>query len=261
MVYINLYYTKGRLMFKRKDTTEKKESFEKTIPVNAPISGYPDPDALRGWYEKYSRPVIERNKAYLIASGLTVAVLILALALLLLIPLKQDIPFIIEVNSHGIPIAKPIAVETQQPITHSSIYYFSSIWIRNLLTIDPGLSHSYLVEDYKLSSGSGRNAFMAWINNPKNNPLMTLKTFPSERATVKITSINFLGNNYDEILVSATQFVSKNGNPEYTVNYTITLSFTVSYPKTLRSAYQNPIGFNVVNLSISKGAKTYVNLP
>lgn len=248
-------------MFNSKKTSEKKESFTKTIPENAPLSGYPDPDSLRGWYEKYSRPVTERNKAYLVASGSIVVNVILSLALALLIPLKKDIPFVIEVNSNGIPVSKPIPIETQQPIRHSSIFYFSSIWIRNLLTIDPGLSHSYLVEDYKLSSGSGRNAFMSWINNPHNNPLMILKTYPSERATVKITSLNFLGSNYDEILVSATQFVSKNGNPSYTVNYTITISFTVSYPKTLRSAYQNPIGFNVVNLSISKGAKTYVNLP
>lgn len=240
-------------MFNKREKNKDTE-----IPSNTPLSGVPDPQAVRAYFSKHTLAIVERNRAYSVAVGSVIVALIAVSSIFLLLPLKQRIPYLVEVNSNGIPVAKPIAITENQTISHTSIFYFSSIWVRNLLTINPGLSHSYLLSDYNLSSGSGRQAFISFLNsNVDHNPLKYLKKYPSLRGTVKINSINFIGNNYNNILINATRFVNKHGHPFYSQKFSITLTYIVSYPKTLKSAYQNPIGFDVTNLSISIGDKVY----
>ncbi len=237
----------------------RKKSKKLELPENAPVNAFPDPAAIQGWYEKYSRPVNEKGKAFAFAFISGIIALVAVGTVMELLPLKQKIPFVIEVNSDGIPVAKPIPLSSQKPITHPSITYFSSVWVRNLLTIIPVISQTYLAQDVYESAGAGKAYLNNFIYNKNYSPILLLQQYPNLRAKVKIISNNFIGSaNQNEIYVVAEQEAYNNGTLFWTQKYRITMNYTVSYPKTISSFFQNPIGFTVVNLSIQPGVRKYV---
>jgi type IV secretory pathway component VirB8 len=199
------------------------------------------------WYEIYIKPMVERNRAFMLAMVLAVVCVFLAASLFELIPLHNDVPWIVPVNAKtGTPTSRPIQIVGQFTPTQLEVQYFMSVWVRDMLTLNRALTVSYLKHAYGETSGHAVQLFKNWVGSHK--PIYVLETTHGLIGTVTIDSTNF--TNSGRAFIRATRVKEIRGK-NITQQFDITISYTLTPPTTVEQAYANPIGFKVVSFSIT----------
>ncbi len=199
------------------------------------------------WYEIYIKPMVERNRAFMLATILGVACVFLAAALFELIPLHKDVPWIVPVNANtGMPTAHPIQIVGQFTPNQLEVQYFMAVWVRDMLTLNRTLTVGYLKHAYGETSGPAVQLFKNWVGIHK--PIYVLETKPGLIGTVTIDSTSFMSPGHAFIRATRTKEIHGKTTPQ---QFDITISYTLTPPTTVEQAYANPIGFRVMNFSIT----------
>lgn len=194
------------------------------------------------FYEKYAKPVVERNRTFVLFIMALVACISLSWAIVLLIPRHTDVPFIVEVNPDtGKPINQPIAVTQDFTPSHLEIQYFASVWLRDLFTINPALSMRYITNDYMETIGEGTKQIKAW--EKEHQPIAKMQANPGFHSTAAILSTSFMGGRNLFVRVQQTMYYQH--KPTTVRVWNCTVSYALIPPQTVDQAYQNPIGFHV----------------
>lgn len=199
------------------------------------------------WYEIYIKPMVERNRAFMLTMVLGISVAFLSASIFELIPLQKDVPWIVPVNAKtGTPTSRPIQIVGQFTPTQLEVQYFMSVWVRDMLTLNRALTVSYLKHAYGETSGHAVQLFKNWVGIHK--PIYVLETTPGLIGTVTIDSTSFM--NAGRAFIRATRVKEIRGK-NITQQFDITISYTLTPPTTVEQAYANPIGFRVVSFSIT----------
>ena len=199
------------------------------------------------WYEIYIKPMVERNRAYMLTTILAVACVFLAAALFELIPLHKDVPWIVPVNANtGTPTAHPIQIVGQFTPSQLEVQYFMAVWVRDMLTLNRTLTVGYLKHAYGETSGPAVQLFKNWVGVHK--PIYVLETKPGLIGSVTIDSTSFMSPGHAFIRATRTKEIHGKTTPQ---QFDITISYTLTPPTTVEQAYANPIGFRVMNFSIT----------
>jgi type IV secretory pathway component VirB8 len=199
------------------------------------------------WYEIYVKPMVERNRAYMLTMVLAACCLILSAAVFELIPLHKDVPWIVPVNAEtGTPTSRPIQIKGQFTPSQLEVQYFMAVWVRDMLTLNRSLTVGYLKHAYGETQGPAVQLFKNWVGIHK--PIYVLETKPGLISTVTIDSTSFMSPGH--AFIRATRVKEVHGK-NTTQQFDITISYTLTPPTTVEQAYANPIGFKVVNFSIT----------
>ena len=199
------------------------------------------------WYEIYIKPMVERNRAFMLAMVLAVVCVFLAASLFELIPLHKDVPWIVKVNAKtGSPTAQPIQIVGQFTPSQLEVQYFMAVWVRDMLTLNRTLTVGYLKHAYGETSGHAVQLFKNWVGIHK--PIYVLETNPGLIGAVTIDSTSFMSPGH--AFIRATRVKEIHGKNS-TQQFDITISYTLTPPTTMEQAYANPIGFRVVSFSIT----------
>ena len=193
------------------------------------------------WYEKYTKPAVERNRAFVLFILTLLAFISLSWTIILLIPRHTDVPWIVPVNSHGIPITHPIKITESYTPSHLEIQYFAKVWLRDLFTINPALTMKYITHIYLESFGEGKKQVQRWEG--VHQPIAKLQKNPGYYTTAKILSTSFMGAH--NLFVRVAQFVHRPHQSTTQRIWNCTLSYALIPPATVEQAYQNPSGFTV----------------
>lgn len=184
-----------------------------------------------------------QNRKLVTAVGVLAAVtLVQGIALLSLVPLKERVPYMVEVEtSTGAVRAMDAAAQRFTP-DEKSIRYHLAKWAENLLTIDEHSRGMRLPQSYGLMRGAARDQWQALIEREK--PLDRLAEDPLYRRQARIVSVALLSKETALIRVELTD------TKRSTRMVQITLSFAMIPPSTDEEVFRNPIGLWITNFGV-----------
>ena len=205
-------------------------------------------NASAQFFERFGRPIVERNRFFLLTALMAGAVVLMAAALVVVLPLKTVVPYVIQVNRHGELAARPLPAAHLKP-THNDLRFFLARWAHNLVAINPVLTKRNLVADYHTTRGEAVQQFDHWVRH--YNPLGRLMKDPSLRVTAQVESVNFLGKGNAYIKMDATRSSNQTGRIT-DLRYAITVTYVIVPPTTVAAIYKNPLGLYETNFSITR---------
>lgn len=209
-----------------------------------------------GWQEeKYELAVKQRRAGWVVAFiGGTIA-LLLAIALMALVPLKTVEPYVIYVNT----ITGETRVEkslSKGKLTQSEA--LTKYWIVKYVRARTGYDRQDLEQNYELvQMMSDKKEFVRYskVFNPKLATSPYQKYGEHTTVKVKVKSIAFLDENTTSIRIDLT--TKTNDKEEDPVPWVITMShqFTLE-PRTEEERFENPLGFQSTKWRIDAEIET-----
>lgn len=223
----------------------KKTGLSTAAPLGAPP--LVDPSATTQWFEVEAAPVLERNRYFILCLVLALALMVSLVTLMVLMPLKTVVPFVLEKTDEGAVVPAPRAAQQFKPGAAEQRYFLAQ-WVKQLLTLDSHLSESDLAQAYLLTRAKATVEFTDWL--ARSTPMALLKNDPTLTRTVSISSISLIE---DEVaLVRAVTERRTNGNPvAQREKFVITLRFVMVPQKTEEALMQNPLGLFITHFQIN----------
>lgn len=231
-----------------KSSATKKVSRDPSTIGNVPLTAYDRAKAQ--WAEMIGSTVVEKNRWFLVAFTLALAVLVSAYGYNHLLPLKSVEPFLIEVEKFsGEPRPSAMRAASYQP-QEKEIQFFLARWIRQMLEIGPSTIDD-LQEAYGYCRGNALEEFTEYLRN--SEVFAKMKADPSLRRTLDISSITFIQERVALVrLVSKTRTLR--GAPEEK-RFIINVNFELDPPKEKEKFLVNPLGFFITHFDFREELK------
>ncbi len=194
------------------------------------------------WQEElYDNAIRQRNLGWKIATGFFIITLLLAIALVLLVPLKTTVPYTIEVNtiSGETKVAQPLK---KGSLTQSEVLtkYWIVKYVMARVTYDrQDLQKNYVTVQY-LSDKRVFTDYDRWFDPKK--PTSPFQIYgETTTVSVQVKSVSFLDKDTASIRINK---IEKTVDKETITPWVITMSFAYSLEaKTENDRYNNPFGF------------------
>jgi len=195
-------------------------------------------------------PKLENRRVWLMLFALTGAVLLMAIGIMRMLPLKERIPYVIQVetNSRGEHTGN-VTVNTSgaRSFTPEEVHirYFIGKWAINLLTIDERSRTIRLPETQVLLRGDALRDWNRYITETER-PLHKLVENPAFRQRAELISITFLS---EKAIMIRAKLTDNQARKERRVQ--ITLNFALLPPATETDIYRNPIGLWITTFGVN----------
>jgi len=202
---------------------------------------------LRGMYQLLSAteaPKIENRRLIGILMLTMMIVGAQALALAGLTPLKERIPYAVEVETAtGAVVAsgKPLSQWTPE---ENNIRYFLGRWSENLLAVDEHSRDMRLPAAYAMLRGDTAFRQFEKLVRDDERHLSILREKPRYRRQAKLISISFLSEKTALIRVELTDTERK------TRRVQITATFALLPPENDDEVLRNPVGLWIINFGV-----------
>lgn len=227
----------------------KKQSQNRSVEFTVPPGAPPvvDPTLNRQWFEIEAAPVLERNRYFIIALALAFSLVVALIALVVMMPLKTVVPFVLEKTEEGAVIPAPRTAQQFKPGVAEKRYFLAQ-WVKQLLTLDSHLSEIDLAEAYLLTRGKATVEFTDWL--ARTSPMVELKNDPTLTRNVSISSISLIEDQVALLRVVTER--RSNSNPgAQREKFVITLHFVLVPPKTEEDLMKNPLGLFITHFQIN----------
>ena len=237
-----------------KSTVESIEAAEKAISAGGPpaASSVQVPRSA-AFYERYARPILDRNRLFVVAVLEGLAIVALAFALAGLAPLKTVVPYLVQVHNNGsVEVSDALKSGPWTP-SKASLTYWIGLWSRELLTVDGPMTRPKLQKAYGIIRGNAVSQFIHYIKTYQ--PIKQATENPNLSQTVKISNITFVPPNI-ALLHLRTITVDTNRLIHRSSSWLLTITYGIVPPQTRRALYLNPLGIYVTNftLQVSDGS-------
>jgi type IV secretory pathway component VirB8 len=220
-------------------------------------SGAPPPDFAPGplskdtaleHFERGARPTLERNRMFLICIVLAAGHLANGIAWNIFLPLKTVETYQVNKVDGGRLVADGAAVGNWAPDS-DSIAYFLNKWANSVFDVNRATIEGTLTEAGGLVVGSAK-AQLAELRK-KDNPLISLRDYPTYSRTYEYTTLNFIKDDVALLRFRTITRLSTESAPVITT-YAMTLSFTRVKPTTRAEIMKNPAGLFITNINLTE---------
>ncbi len=206
-----------------------------------------NPRVVQAWFEVQGAALVERNRWFLVSLILGLGVFLSGIALALLLPLKTVVPFVLDRSENGAVAVSNTRVQVYHP-AESEKRYFLAQWVRQLLTLDPHLTPTYLSEAYQLTRGKATVEFTDWVQ--RNQPMAELRKDPTLTRTVAVSSVSLIED--EAALLRVVTERRNGGNPmARREKFVLTLHFAVVAPEREEEVLKNPAGLFITHFLVN----------
>jgi type IV secretory pathway component VirB8 len=199
------------------------------------------------FFERFGRPVLERNRWFMLSMVQSVVVLGMLMALIGLTPLKRVQPVLVKLDSNGHATVQTLNIKNFTP-TKASVRYFLGQWAEHLMILNQALTADYLTTAYEMTDGNAVAQMRTFI--AKTKPIAKLHTNPQLVRHVKINTISLLPNQVAMVRLSTT--TQTPGQPARHASYLLTINYEIIAPTSMDAIMTNPIGFFVTNFTLQE---------
>lgn len=201
---------------------------------------------LRGMQAYFRMGEAERvqgRRFFVLAVTLIVVVVVQGVALSRMAPLKERVPYFIEVDSSTGEVRASDRVASRFAPDESSIRYHLARWSVNLLMVDQHSRDLRLPETATLLRG---DAVQQWSELLKREaPIQKLFDDPEYRQQARVISLAFLQK--ETVLVRLELTDNRRGNRRVQ----ITLSYAIIPPQSEEDVLRNPLGLWITNFGVN----------
>lgn len=215
---------------------------------NAPPTSYDQ--AKAEWLERMGSPIVEKNRWFIMAILLAVALVLGAFAYTKILPLKSVQPWIVEVDKlTGETKASSVQTTSYVP-QEREIRYFLARWVRQLTEIGPSTPRD-LQEAYKFVRATAVDSFKEYLQT--SHVFAELKRDPTLRRSIEISSITFIQDGVAMIRVVSTTRTTLSMPVQK--RFIIKADFILDPPKSEMEIQENPIGFFITHFDFREELK------
>lgn len=201
---------------------------------------------LRGMQAYFRMGEAERvqgRRSFVLAVTLIVVVVVQGVALSRMAPLKERVPYFIEVDSSTGEVRASDRVATRFAPDESSIRFHLARWSVNLLMVDQHSRDLRLPETAILLRG---DAVQQWSEFLKREaPIQKLFDDPEYRQQARVISLAFLPK--ETVLVRLELTDNRGANRRVQ----ITLSYAIIPPQSEEDVLRNPLGLWITNFGVN----------
>jgi type IV secretion system protein VirB5 len=213
---------------------------------NAPNVAYEK--ARQQWAERMGEPIVEKNRWFVVAILLGLALIASLAAISNLIPLKTVVPYGIQIDrATGEVTAKPIAATDFKP-GQAEKKYFITRWIRDIIDLEPNITERNLREAFGFVRGKAIEEYKDFMNQTK--PLLRLREEPTLTRKTDIISFNFMTDNTANIRFQTEE--RQASVAPVIKRYAAFVTYELLAPTTDRDIVENPLGLFITHFTISE---------
>jgi type IV secretion system protein VirB8 len=213
------------------------------LPLNA--------EALDWQADRYQAVYVSRNRWLVTALAALALAAFQAAALVILLPLKTAIPFLIKEETSGAVVTlRPLAGDPSVTYSESLRKYFLARYLIYRETYDPmDLRDNYHSVDL-MSGGQESRLFRQWAD--PSSPSSPIRIYGAQtRRTIRIRSIAFLNSDTAQIRFTATE--ERVSAPPKMSDWIATLAYRFGFaPAQDAERLVNPLGFSVTHYRIDQ---------
>lgn len=204
-------------------------------------------------------PTVQKNRCMAINAMLGVAMVVVGLAVATILPLKEVKPYIISVDAvTGEASARDAIAQTYEP-QYNEIKYHANLFFKNALTVIPGRVEENLANARRLVRGKAARVLREQIIEGMK-PVLKSITDINYTQTYNPINVSIIPGEIKALSVRFYVTERTKDAAEKTTYYNAIVRYEIISPKTESEILENPIGFYVVDFSMtedvsSKGAK------
>jgi len=195
----------------------------------------------RKFSELYGNAATNASRWFVISMVLLFIVLTLAFAIAMLTPLKKVVPYIIEVNSEKLLVARPFKAEEFRPDTRF-VKSEATTYVRNLMTIDPYLTRSNFQNAMTRSADKAVGKVKELITT--DQPFERLSKQPGLVREAVVSSVD--ASQPGVIFVTVTTNERMSQNAPIVENWRFTIHYRTVAPETEAQLMDNPLGIQFI---------------
>ncbi len=184
----------------------------------------------------------------LLVGALVVAV-VEAFALMALIPLKERVPYFLEVERvSGRVVVSSQAAKSFVPDENNKRYFISE-WVKSMFAIDQLRTKELLLPRAKaMTRGKATTHYSAWL--AKDQTIERMVESQKLSRSVEVKSISFVPGAENVVMVRAVFRVDEGGGVSREEGRVITLNYALIPPQTDDEILRNPIGLFVTEFNV-----------
>jgi len=186
---------------------------------------------------------LQGRRAFVLAVVFAAVVLVQGLALARMAPLKEQVPYFIEVDSSTGEVRASDRVAQRFVPDELSIRYHLARWSENLLTVDQHSRNLRLPETATLLRGDSVEQWQALLK--REEPLQKMIVDPQFMLLARVVSLAFLSR--DTVLIRLELTDNRGGNRRVQ----ITLSYAIIPPQSEVDVMRNPLGLWITNFGVT----------
>jgi type IV secretory pathway component VirB8 len=211
---------------------------EDRTPPGASLKG------LEFWLHAFEAPRVQARRSLIVACLALIVVFAQGVAIMLMLPLKERVPYFIEAETSTGRVIASEKTAIQFKVDQINLRYHLGEWAKNLLTIDSRTKEYLLPASYILCRAGALEDWRRWVDET-DKPLDKLVRNPTSRREALIVSVSFISNGVAQIRV----VLRERGKSD--VRKAIIVHYAILPPTTDEEVHANPIGLNITNFTIS----------
>lgn len=221
---------------------------DKAVSRNAPpAASNTEFPRSAAFYERYARPILDRNRLMIIVVLEALALVAMGIALASIAPLKTVVPYLVQVHNNGsVEVSNALKSGPWTP-GKASLTYWLGKWTRELLTIDGPQTQKQLQTAYGIVRGNAVSEFISYAK--ANQPVSQAAKNPNLSQTVTINNLTFVQPNL-ALVHLVVHKVDSNRNIDAKRRLLLTITYGIKPPQSRSELYKNPLGIYVTNFII-----------
>lgn len=210
-----------------------------------------NPDVIEDVMQRYVIPTVAKNRALTINWIMGVVIVILVVSLASLFPLKENIPYYIQVNElTGEAKAVNAIAQSYEP-KEAQIKFYANKFFEHAMTIEAGRVDYHISQARQLVRGKATSVFREQILEGMK-PVFRSASDISLTQSYDAKGTNLLSEKDKTALVRfSTTERKKDGRP-LVKDWQATVRYDVVTPKTEKEILGNPLGFYIVDFNLTE---------
>lgn len=242
--------TRGVPVFgKKKNATDDRTPKSVRELGNAPPTAYDE--AKREWALRNGDEVVAASRWFVFAMALLPVVGILGLAIKGLTPLKQTVPYMVNVNSEN-HLATASRVEASR-FAPSDLTIKATLaqWVQLTLALDARRTDGNIRIAYDFLRGNAIQEYADFMRDTK--PLVRLREDPSLSRVIEIKTVQFIAKGVCQVRVSSVER-NQMGDTKAS-RYAVTMHYDIVPPTTDQEMLKNAAGVYISHFEVSEENK------
>lgn len=203
-------------------------------------------DTARKQFERGGETKVHNNRMFVIACIQGIAIILLAIAVYSLFPLKTVETQLVHSEAGGRLVAEGQAVGNWTP-DHDNIAYFINKWADSVFDINAATIQRTIRESAEFTIGNATQQLKDL--RIKDNPLVLLKSNPNLIRSYEFITINFYES---DVALLRFKTITRSNDTVKEVTYAMRVTFVRVKPTTRQQIVRNPGGLFIKSFNLTE---------
>lgn len=220
----------------------------KDVPVPSLLQ---NPDAVQDLMQRFVIPTVSKNRVLTVNVIQGIVIAILGILIISLFPLKETVPYYIEVNEFTGEAKAINAMTTEYEPEEASVKFYANKFFEHAMTIEAGRVDDHLAEARRLVRSKAASVLREQIIEGMK-PVFRSASDITLTQSYDPKGTNILSKKDKSVLVRFTTTERKKDSKPLVRDWQATVRYEIIPPKTEKEILTNSLGFYIVDFNLTE---------